>query len=56
MTNSELQELLATYPPDALVTLRFYSYEGEIFFKDINETHISLDAEGDIILDAVDAL
>ncbi len=56
MTNKELQELLATYPPDALVTLRFYSYEGEIFWKDINETHISLDAEGDIILDAVDAL
>lgn len=55
MTNKELQEHLATYPPDALVTLRFYSYEGEIFWTDINETHISLDAEGDISIDAVDA-
>ena len=56
MTNKELQELLATYPPDALVTLRFYSYDGDIFWKDISKPHIYLDAEGDIILDAVDAL
>lgn len=52
MTNKELQELLATYPPDALIALRFYDYNGDIFWKDINETHISLDAEGDIIIDA----
>lgn len=51
MTNKELQELLATYPPDALVTVKCYTFMSETFWIDINETHISIDNEGDIIID-----
>lgn len=56
MTNQKLQDLLATYPPDAVVTLRFYAYDGEIYWVGINKTHISLDEEGELCIDAVDAL
>ncbi|MBR4309682.1 MAG: hypothetical protein IKT79_01530 [Akkermansia sp.] len=50
MTNKEFQELLKTYPDDALVTLIFYApYEGvDEMWTDLTEERIYLDAEGDL--------
>ena len=54
MTNKEFQELLKTYPDDALVTLICYvPYEGDDeMWTDLTEERIYLDAEGDLIISA----
>ena len=54
MTNKEFRELLKTYPDDALVTLIFYdTYEADVkMWTDLNEEHIYLDTEGDLIINA----
>ena len=54
MTNKEFQELLKTYPDDALVTLICYvPYEGNVeMWTDLNEERIYLHAAGDLIINA----
>lgn len=54
MTNKEFQELLKTYPDDALVTLICYApYEGEEeMWTDLNEERIYLEDGGDLIIRA----
>lgn len=52
MTNRELQDLLKQYPDDADVYIDAYNYEGSRVFTTPLKYGITIDNEGDIIIDA----